>query len=1095
MNAPIAPCCALVMALSGLPVTGSADPGAFFESRIRPVLVASCYECHAGETARAGLRLDYRGGWEKGGESGAAILPGKPAESLLMRAIRQDHGELKMPRGSSRLSGPVLAAFEAWIAAGAFDPRAAPPTGDEASSESWKATLDERASWWSLQKPKEVPPPTVDDAVWSREPVDRFIRARLAEAGLPPAPPAGAADLARRLSFVLTGLPPSSNPGDPDIGAQVDRLLASPHFGERFARHWMDAVRYTDTYGYEWDPRARGSWEYRDYLIRAFNADVPYDRFVREQIAGDLLPDPRVDTVSRISESLIGPMFFHMGEHRHGSSLDFNGIHQEMIDNKIDAFSKAFLGMTVACARCHDHKLDAISQADYYALAGVFMTPRWSTRVLDLPGRHDGEIAELKRLRKAVQAAYAGAIAGRGARERLSGTSLRRWAAEHEAELSPAKIGDIAHPFSALVRLNQENPGNEAAVSPVWGKLASEWREARESRRHRNGETFTVLSDFSRPGVPEDWVVEGDGFEHGWVSEGTLLVPLEGEKVVESFLPRGYHTHALSSKLPAALRLPAPEQFSRPRLSLRMAGGGWSSRRNVPQNAFLAENPAYFDPAAPEAWVLIGPTPLKNGVTRVLTEFTTAALNPNFPGRTGIARVGGSSLPDRDDGENKRSWFSLTGAVAQEGSTLPEDELEVFAGLYEDGAVPTDANAAWECLSAWLGAAIDRWVAGKSRSGDAKLLDWLLQRGLLPNDGGTLPGVAALVGQYREVESRIAFPRTINSMDERGVVPVNYRLNLRGSVDDEGPEIPRGFLEVFADSPAVAGSPGSGRLELADHLVSPDHPQTARVYVNRVWQWIFGTGLVATPNDFGKLGDRPSHPELLDWLALEFMRDGWSTKRLVRRLVMSETFRQSGRVTAEGAARDPANRLHHHHPTRRLEAEAIRDGLLAVSGRLDLQLYGPPIRPYRVAEDPKKRLFSGPLDGQGRRSLYIEMSIMEPPGFLRGFNLPDLKLPTGKRDVTNVPAQALMLLNDPFVNEMAGFWADRLLRDGRTDPAARVASMFEEAFGRTANDEEIKRWTGAARAFGGTAGLMEDREAWTAVGHALFNAKEFIYYR
>jgi hypothetical protein len=336
-------------------------------------------------------------------------------------------------------------------------------------------------------------------------------------------------------------------------------------------------------------------------------------------------------------------------------------------------------------------------------------------------------------------------------------------------------------------------------------------------------------------------------------------------------------------------------------------------------------------------------------------------------------------------------------------------------------------------------------------------------------------------------------------MDERGLAPIDYRLNLRGNVDDEGPAVPHGFLEVFSASHGVGPLPRSGRLELAEALASPRNPQTARVYVNRVWQWVFGTGLVSTSSDFGRLGDRPSHPELLDWLAIDFMHDGWSTKRLVRRLVLTETFRQGAHPSAAARAVDPDNRLLHHHPTRRLDAEAIRDSLLAVSGRLDPRLGGRPIRPHRFLEDPAKRLFSGPLDGEGRRSIYLEMSIMAPPPFLVGFNLPAPKIPTGKRDVTSVPVQALILMNDPFVVAMADHWAGRLLVDGRSQPAERMAAMFREALGREPDSDELSLWVGAVREFAppnaAPEALMADRAAWKGMAHALFNTKEFIHHR
>lgn len=1063
-----------------------------FESKIRPTLAAHCYECHSGDKPKGGLRLDYRGGWEKGGKSGPVVEQGRADASLLIRAIRHEDANLRMPKGGEKLPEDMISAFETWIVQGAPDPRDQPPSKDGAEAEAWKAQLAERSRWWSLQPPKAASPPDVFNSAWAQDPVDRFVLAKLEAAGLRPAKPAAAETLLRRLSFVLTGLPPKAErvaqfriafarDADVAMAGLVDELLASPHFGERFARHWMDVVRYTDTYGYEWDIQAKGSFEYRDYLTRAFNDDIGFDQLIREQIAGDLLPEPRVNEAAGVNESLIGPMFYHLGEHRHGSSLAFNGIHQEMIDNKVDAFSKAFLAMTVACARCHDHKLDAISQADYYALAGVFMTPRWTTRSIDSPGKNAAAIAELKSLRDDIRSELAKAWSGGGGGG-LNPDEMRTWAFENRASLSGATIEDVAYPIHRL------------ANDTGWTQLLAEWRATRDARRKSN-ESFTALTDFSTPGFPAGWAVEGEGLRHGHVRDGAPRVSLDGNTLISEILPRGYHTHALSSKLPGAVRIPAPERFPRARVSLRLKGGEWAGRLVVPQNAFLNEGPIFFDPAAPLAWTSLTKIGLTNGVSRAPTEISTASLNPNFPPRTGVARSGKVVLPNTDEGFDKRSWFSVTGIVAHDGGGLPGDESDVFVPLYE-GKPPASTQDAWRRVSDWLKGAVDRWAAGGAAEGDVRALNWMLAKGLLPNDGSRLPRVAALVGRYRDVEARIDFPRSANGMDERGMEPVNYRLNVRGDVNDEGPAIRRNFLEVFSGRHGVGDTPGSGRLELARYLGSRENPQTARVYVNRVWQWLYGEGIVSTPSDFGKLGGRPSHPELLDWLALEFMEEGWSTKKLVRRLALSRTFRQAGEVGPAGAERDASNRLLHHYPTRRLEAEEIRDSLLAVSGRLDSRLYGRPINPPRIAEDSKKRLFSGPLDGDGRRSLYLEMSIMQPPEFLVGFNLPDLKLPAGKRDVTNVPAQALAMLNDPFVNAMAGHWADRLIAEAHSIPADRLRAMFAAALGREPSAAELARWQAAVRAFAGKGGnLVTDREAWTAVAHALFNTKEFLYYR
>jgi len=1085
-----------MLAISPLPAMDfTASDVDFFEERIRPVLIKRCYECHstASPEAKGGLLLDSRAGIRGGGESGAAVVPGEIEESLLVGALR--HDAFEMPP-NSKLSDAVIADFENWIRKGAADPRDDAPSAAEAAATTWKAQLDERSRWWSLQPLKVTSPPTVNDDAWSKEPVDQFIRQALEQSKLLPAKPADAETLLRRLSFVLTGLPPSpaqvlafpqafAKDSEQALANVADELLHSPHFGERFARHWMDVVRYTDTYGYEWDNPAKGSWEYRDYLIRAFNDDIGFDQLIREQIAGDLLRQPRINKKLGLNESMIGPMFYHMGENRHGDSLGFNGVHQEMVNNKIDAFSKAFLAMTVACARCHDHKLDAISQADYYALAGVFMSPRWTSRSIDAPGKNDTAIAELAQLREQIRKQIAELWTNQTG-TLSSGSSLQEWAMENRSMLKDAKLDEIAWPLAQML---------PESTGITWHQLAEQWRSTRASRLKSNEEKFTTLTDFSEPGFPKGWILEGDGITHGYVSGGEPLVSLTGDRLIDRLLPRGYHTGALSSKLPGAVRLPAQDKIPQKYVSLEISGGEWAGHLIAPQNAFQSEAVKFFDPKIPLKWTSFADLGLKNGVTRVLLEIATSSLNPNFPPRTGIATSGKVTLPAKDDGFEKRSWFSLTGIVTHEAGGTPTDTLAVFVPLFEKQPTIVGDVDPWQRIVEWFSGAIDRWASSESTPEDIELINWLLKWKLLPNQSGEAPEIADLVKRYREVEARIAFPRSVNSMDERDLAPIDYRLNVRGNVDEDGPAIPRDFLDVFSGKHLVAASQGSGRLELAEYLSNRNNPQTARVYVNRVWQSVFGRGIVATPSDFGKLGDRPSHPELLDWLADQFMKEGWSTKQLVRRLVISQTFRQSGTVTKQGTDRDPENRWFHHYPTRRLEAEAVRDNLLAVSGRLDPQLYGPPINPPRQVEDSAKRLFSGPLDSDGRRSIYMKMSIMAPPKFLVCFNLPALKLPTGRRDVTNSPAHALALLNNPLVVQLSDLWAERLIGDDSRDPEDRVRAMFLRSLGRNPKDNELQRWTKAVVGFSHSGELMDDKNAWAELAHLFFNTKEFIYYR
>lgn len=1071
----------------------------FFEKKVRPVLVKYCYECHSrhAKEAKGELRLDLKAGWQRGGQSGEpAIVPGKPDESPLIRAIRHDGDVSAMPPQQPKLPQSVVADLTAWVRMGAHDPRDGKLEPRDQSAV-WENQLRQRRDWWSLQPPKAVVPPKVPGNPWSETPVDRFILRSLNQHQLHPAPDADALTLLRRLSFVLTGLPPDPQDvktfptrfaKDPEtaVAAFVDKRLQSPHYGERMARHWMDVVRYTDTYGYEWDNPAKGSWEYRDYLIRAFNRDVGFDQLIREQIAGDLLETPRIDSANGINESLIGPMFYHMGEHRHGDNVIINGVREEMIDNKIDAFSKAFLAMTVACARCHDHKFDAVSQRDYYALAGVFMTPRWTSRSIEVPEKNQTAIKELKHFRDQIKRRI-GVIWKAEEKMLASGTPLQKWAAANSETLADAQFGEAEWLLKNLLMATDQD------AAETWQRLAREWRKAHKERHQANAAKFTVLQDFSQAGFPKDWVTDGDGMQTGYVAHGEPLVSLEGDTIVERWLPRGYHTQALSSKLPGALRLPPQEVLPGKIVSVRLAGGEWSGSLRTPDNAFQTETIQFFHQNQPD-WQAFADIEPNNGIQRVAYEIATSDLNPNFPPRTGLAKSGGGKLPDHDDGFGKRSWFSITGIVSHDQPGQPADELERFAPLFT-GTAPSNTQAAWQRVGGWFAHAVNQCGRDDAQDDDVRLVNWLLDRRLLPNSLSDDADLATLVRRYRQVENSLAFPRTVNSMDERGVNPLDYALNIRGDINARGERVPRDFLSVFSRWHQVGDSANSGRLELANFLTNPRQGLTARVYVNRVWQWIFGQGLVRTPNDFGHLGEKPSHPELLDYLTREFIADGWSTKRLIRRLVVSRTFRQSGHVTSKAATIDPANRWWQHYPTRRLEAEAIRDALLAASGRLDRTLYGRPINPRRRVEDPAKRLFSGPLDGNGRRSIYLEVSIMAPSKFLQSFNAPDPKLPTGRRDETQVPTQALVMLNDPFVRAMAEHWAHRLVQDGATSVDVRIRNMFLQALGRPPTDEETRRWTAFVQELStSNETLLTNPIVWKQTAHTLFNLQEFIYY-
>jgi hypothetical protein len=1068
----------------------------FFEKKIRPVLVRYCYECHstAASKVKGELLVDSRDSIRRGGETGPAVVPGKPSESLILSALR--HESLEMPP-DRKLPENIIADFETWIKTGASDPRDTPLDPEESAAATWDAVFQERLQFWSLQPVKHPQVPTVQHESWSASAIDRFIMARLESSGLQPAPRADRRTLVRRAAFAVTGLPPTQEMIDAYIADEssedaawsslVSRLLDSPHFGERWARHWMDVVRYTDTYGYEWDMPAKGAWRYRDYLIRAFNTDVGFDQLVREQIAGDLLEEPRLNHELKINESLIGPMFFQMGEKRHGDSSEFNGIHQEMLDNKIDAFSKAFLATTVACARCHDHKLDPVAQKEYYALAGAFMSSRWLTNTVDLPERNAAAIAELKSLKSRMKPLLAqlwieesGGIA-EGLAER---GGAWKPLLEQRLEKTPP-IEDPLFVFTAVLKAEAERKDTGVA----WAAVAAQYAQQSKDRREHNASNFNTVADF-RDGVPEDWSVDGTGLTE-ITRCGDFVVSLSGDTAVTQLLAGGLYTNTLSPRLNGAVRTPWLSRFSGDHLSFEHSGGDFACRRTVIDNAFLTEKQQYLNNTAP-SWVSMH---TRSPDRHTYIEFATKTSNPNFPPRVGL---GGAC--SEEQAADPRSWFGITRVVRHKSASTPQDELVRFDRLFS-GEAPQSVQQAADRYATWFSSAIRAWASDSSTAEDVSVINWLLKNKGLTTSGlaEKQSAIATLVEEYRIAEKAVKNPHTVNGMADVDD-GFDYRLNIRGDYDQLADPVPRGWLKSLAGEASTFTDAGSGRQQLAEQISRADNPLTARVYVNRVWHWLFGTGIVATPSDFGLLGDRPSHPELLDWLTSRFIDDGWSTKKLIHRILLSQVWQQSGAVSQQALSVDPRNRLLHHYATRRLEAEAIRDAILAVSGGLDAKLFGPVIDPYRANEDPKKRLFSGPVDGNGRRSIYTKITIMEAPKFLSLFNQPKPKIPTGHRDVSSTPSQSLALLNDPFVKGQSQIWSSRLVSSDYASPRERIAHMLSCAFAREPSPGEIDRWTAAIADLSTIHGVpadqvMQHAAVWTDVAHAVFNSKEFIYVR
>ena len=1034
-----------------------ADQIEFFEKKIRPVLVAECYECHAGAKQKGGLRLDSREALRAGGESGPALVPGDPGASLLIRSIAHLDPELKMPNKAPKLDDAIITDFAAWVKMGAPDPRSAPDKLHAAAAAPWAETLAARRQWWCFQPVRARGVPAPRNLQWSAHPVDRFLLAKQEQRGLEPGADADLRTLLRRLSFAITGLPPEtreierfvSEAGDNRqvaIENTASRLLALPAFGERWARHWMDLVRYAETYGSEHDYLNPHAWRYRDYLVRAFNADLPYDRFVQEQIAGDLLA-PRWNAELGINEALLATAWHRMIE-SYATPVDVKREEATVIDWQIEALGKTFLGLTIQCARCHDHKFDPISDEDFYALYGVFASTRPTLSILDDPSKltvHDAALTSLKEKLRTVLAA--------------------RWQQALEPETLAAALSRKPKGKDAL------QPLRNFAAAADFPHAFAEWRARFATAGHPNPE-HEIFADFSS-GDLGGWRVSGPGLPATPSRSGVLSLGT-GERFVRAIQPSGFFSDAISERHGGALR--SPEFVIRKSAVSVLANGAGKARlRLVIENfqndllLFAGVNPDLATPGP--QWVTM---PIKEQWLgrRARIELLTR------DDKTCVGEVKDQVAWAKTDG---RSAFGICRVVLHDGAAPAP--VPAFAKALA-GVEPKSWRELVARIAAAARAALDTWTHDRASDDDARLLHALLEGGILSDQLADDPAAAQLAAQFRELESKIPPPTRAPGVCDDGYSH-DSPLFPRGEHSRPAAPVPRRFPEVLGGR-AFAGS-GSGRLELAREITRADNPLAARVMVNRIWQHLTGRGLAATPDNFGRMGEKPTHPELLDHLAAKFIADGWSTKRMIRYIVTSRSWQLSAAPPPDASELDANNDLLAHARVRRLEAETIRDAMLAVAGNLVRGHSGPGIPNfYRTQIDPDKQAAPGPVDGAGRRSIYLEARRLFPSEFLAAFDAPKPNIFTGRRSETNVPAQSLALLNDPFVQHQAGKWAERVTALGGS-AEERVAGMYLEAFARAPNDSELRQAIDFLRANSG--------EGWRELAHALLNTKEFIFLR
>lgn len=915
----------------------------FFEQKIRPLLVANCHRCHGASKQEGNLRLDTIAGIRKGGDRGTAIKPGKPDESYLIQAVRYSDQDLQMPP-KSRLANQQIADLETWVRQGA----ALPSENETATAQPYKTfDLAERKKHWCYQPVQRVDVPRVRDAAWCKSPIDYFILAKLEAAGLKPAAAADKRTLLRRVTFDLIGLPPTPEElqafvedQSPDAWKKVvDRLLNSPHYGERWGRHWLDLVRYAETLGHEFDYEIFHAWRYRDYVIRAFNADVPYNQFVMEHVAGDLLPKPRRNPVNGDNESILGTGFFWLGEGKH-SPVDIRQEQANHIDNQIDVFGKTFLGQTIACARCHDHKFDAIAAQDYYSLAGYLKSTRYQQAAIDPPERIQEKVEQLRRLKQ-----------------------------------------QIVGPTATSVGASEAGEG-------VFENFSGDWR---------------------------GWRLTGEAFGSGPTQPGECILSDNPAQPIKNLVPPGWaHSGLISRRLEGALR---SESFDITKRFIHYLAAGKDSRINLVIDGFtIIRAPIY----------------------------------------------GGLSVELKDD---RPAWRTMDVSMWLGHRAY----IELI-----DSVVPNTSHGATAAMQS--GQPGDGYLAiDEIRFSDLGAPENPPADTLTHTPEAAKAASPELLTEYRRIEQRIPLPIYVPAAcDGTGE---DERIFNRGNYRTLGETAPRRLLPAVCSMEQPPPPEGSGRLELAQRLVDPANPLVARVMINRIWKHHFGQGIVRSPDDFGRMGQPPTHPELLDYLASEFIRRGWSIKQMHRLMLLSSTYQ---------ATANP----------RRLEAEAIRDAVLAVSGRLDRKQFGPSVMPHLTPfmEGRGRPGSSGPLDGDGRRSIYINVRRNFLTPMFLAFDYPIPFTTIGRRSTSNVPAQALAMMNGPFVAQEARRWAQSVLHQSRS-PAERIERMYLTALTRQPDEQE----TAAALAFVdeqarryGTAN-QDDLRAWTDLCHVLFNVKEFTF--
>jgi hypothetical protein len=1083
-----------------------------FEKAIRPVLAEKCYVCHSAATAAmADLLLDSASGLRKGGSRGPAVVPSEPAKSLLLKAISYTDLDLRMPP-AGKLSDEQIEAFHAWIRLGAPDPRVEQPAAQPAAVQEG-IDLEAGRKFWAFQPLKAYPAPAADNG-WPASPIDHFLLRKLKEKNISPAPQADKRTLLRRASFDLTGLPPTPeeieaflNDDSPQAFAKVvDRLLASPHYGERWARHWLDLVRFAETNGHEFDNNKLDAYRYRDYVIRAFNGDVPYDQFTREHIAGDLLAARRPASDASYWESPLGTGFYWFGEVLN-SATDSEKTRADEVDNQIDVLSKAFLGLTVACARCHDHKFDPIPTADYYSLAGILHSTDLNETSIDSPetirrieALHSRIVEENRQVRELLAAARPRQIeriktdllraaeflpvSGQTGSGEKDAPNAEEWAKEQGLDArvaawarylneARAEPDHVFFPFAALAseRLS-EGSSFAQGFAEIRRQLQTLAEKSLDGGKNERGDV--VFEDFERTGYGR-WRAAGRAFGAGPDREPIPSQPLRNydyRGAANSFHGADAFVGTLTS-----------EKFKMPKLYVHVRIAGSKSDKKLGENAKLRLT------VVADAHKSAHAVPSGSGAL----EWQTLVMTKE------IGRTCYFEIVDRD----RQGHIAIDKIVFSDSPEPPSASISAEKAAWPNRHVLAMLEqAAPSSLADLAGAYQDMFrdrLGEPATSGDTTwLLASLSPTGKLEDEADLLDvETRAKLDRVRQ-DSTTEIPGTTFAMVSRDENPHDIAIHLRGNHKNLGERVPRRFLQVLALAGQAPFEEGSGRLQLAERLADPGNPLLARVMVNRIWMHHFGRGIVASTDNFGKTGDRPTHPELLDFLARKFIDSGWSVKAMHRLMLLSSAYRMSNQVDETAAAVDPTNQLLHHMPVRRLEAEIIRDAILAAAGTLDPALYGPSVMPHiSEYQDGRGKPPSGPLDGNGRRSIYLQIRRNFLPPLFLAFDYPLPISTIGRRSASTVASQALILMNNEFVAQEAAEWGRRVV-SRETDVRRRIEWMFVTAFARPAAEteiDEVRAFLEEQQTRYGGGHDADDPRVWADLAHVLFNSTEFLFVR